>query len=572
MTTISVSRPLQASQYDSIQQNIDFLLARREQLNPGELQSLQSCMRVLARGYRSNPILDELRPNVHPKQAEFLAMTDREVMYGGAVGGGKSASLIMAALQYVDVPGYSAILFRRTTVDLIGEKGLLNETQRMLRPIIRRGDCRWSASERSFFFPTKNPDGSDGDDARVAFSYLEHPDTRYNYQGLAFHFVGFDELTQHPVGNYTYLFSRLRKLEDSVAPVRMRSATNPGGKYGEWVKNRFIPAEYITASQEDQFSRIWRKSARCDLCDGTGTFTEGDESFGCPACDGAGEVTRVFVPARLSDNPSLNRMDYLASLAELTPNERAELLHGRWDVVPDGDLFRREWFRYFSRRGDHFVVHTGPDSPDRIVPLERMAIFHTADTASKAKTHSDWTVIATWAMDTQTFDLFLLQAVRRKMMVPDLVPAVLNVYRQFDQTQFVMVEDASSGIGLIQELRTSRGKGINVKDFQPGTADKVSRATPAIIRAEAGQIYLPTNEPPWLADYINEIVAFSGDPALNDDCVDTLSMAAWWVSRLHNQKRKSTSADQPGPISRGPLGSSSPGPVGIASPSISRWG
>lgn len=378
----------------------------------------------------------------------------------------------------------------------------------------------------------------------------------------------FDELTQHPEASYRYLFSRLRRLEGSIVPIRMRSQTNPGGTHGEWVKERFIPDEYLQAEPDEQFSRIWRKTGPCVMCDGSGRF----ELEECTACEGSGQVSRVFVPARVEDNPSLDRQEYLASLAELPPTERAQLQHGRWDVVPDGDLFRREWFRYFSRRGDHFVLHTGPDSPDRIVPLERMAIFHTADTASKAKTHSDWTVIATWAMDTQNYDLCLLQAVRRKMMVPDLVPAVLNVYRQFDQTQFVMVEDASSGIGLIQELRTSRGKGINVKDFQPGTADKVSRATPAIIRAEAGQIYLPTNEPAWLADYINEIVAFSGDPALNDDCVDTLSMAAWWVSRLHNQKRKSTSADQPGPISRGPLGSSSPGPVGIASPSISRWG
>jgi len=52
------------------------------------------------------------------KQAAFLAVPVREALFGGAAGGGKSDSLLMAALQYVDEPGYAAILFRRTYADL----------------------------------------------------------------------------------------------------------------------------------------------------------------------------------------------------------------------------------------------------------------------------------------------------------------------------------------------------------------------------------------------------------------------------------------------------------------------
>src|SRR6056300_930059 len=51
-------------------------------------------------------------------QKVFLKSVGQEVMFGGAAGGGKSSALIMAALQYVDVPGYSAILFRRTYDDV----------------------------------------------------------------------------------------------------------------------------------------------------------------------------------------------------------------------------------------------------------------------------------------------------------------------------------------------------------------------------------------------------------------------------------------------------------------------
>ena len=51
-------------------------------------------------------------------QKVFLRTYAQEGLFGGAAGGGKSSALLMAALQYVDVPNYSAIIFRRTYADL----------------------------------------------------------------------------------------------------------------------------------------------------------------------------------------------------------------------------------------------------------------------------------------------------------------------------------------------------------------------------------------------------------------------------------------------------------------------
>jgi hypothetical protein len=54
----------------------------------------------------------------HPKQQQFLLHVDTpEVFYGGAGGGGKSQALWYAALQYVEVPGYAALILRRTYAD-----------------------------------------------------------------------------------------------------------------------------------------------------------------------------------------------------------------------------------------------------------------------------------------------------------------------------------------------------------------------------------------------------------------------------------------------------------------------
>ena len=53
-------------------------------------------------------------PTISTPQSLFLLLDGLEAFYGGAAGGGKSDALLMAALMYVDVPGYAALILRRT--------------------------------------------------------------------------------------------------------------------------------------------------------------------------------------------------------------------------------------------------------------------------------------------------------------------------------------------------------------------------------------------------------------------------------------------------------------------------
>ena len=71
----------------------------------------RALMRVTVLENAFIPIIPE------PPQAEFLLAPDREVFYGGAAGGGKSAAMLAGGLQYVDTPGYAALLLRRTYTD-----------------------------------------------------------------------------------------------------------------------------------------------------------------------------------------------------------------------------------------------------------------------------------------------------------------------------------------------------------------------------------------------------------------------------------------------------------------------
>lgn len=430
-----------------------------------------------------------------------------------------SDALLLGALQYVDVKGYSAIIFRRTLTDLALPGALMHRAKEWLAKF---NDVRWNGTERAFYFP---------EGGQLTFGYLDSPEQIERYRSAEFQYIGFDELTEHPEENYRYMFSRLRRVKGMLVPVpiRMRSATNPGGRYGPWVQKRFISEEYLLASVAERFSRIWKVDVQCEDCDGTG----GGED-GCPFCDGNGAVSRYFLPAKIDDNPTLDKSEYLRSLREQTFVNRARLLDGDWTVQEEGNLFRASWFRYYGRVGEHFVIYPqaadGTPLPQVVIARERIIYFVTADTASKEHNHNDPTVICRWAYDTRDHHLFLLGGVRERMEIPKIAPTIMAEARRCGAS-FVLIEEASSGIAVIQLLRGAVGQGIAVKNFMPGTADKVSRSTQAQIRVEGGQVWFPQGDDRFVQESLSELVQFPG--GLHDDFVDNLSMACWYVSQQY---------------------------------------
>ncbi|MCC7422550.1 MAG: phage terminase large subunit [Planctomycetaceae bacterium] len=525
------------------------LVRRKDELTLDQQHRLAAILRQQARGFRSNRyiehIFNKLGHGLHPKQVAFASLNVLEAFFGGAVAGGKSQALLIAALQYVDIPGYAAIIFRRTFTDLSLEGALMDRTEKYLSDT----DARWSALDKRWEFPGG---GS------LTFAYLEHENQKFRYGSAEFQYIAFDELAEHPEANYTFLFSRLRKKSTLPVPLRMRAASNPIGPYTEWVRRRFVPDDYIQADVHEKFSNIWTVDTPCEECESTGRL-QVDPAVGiheeqeCFYCDGEGARRRWFVPSKMDDNPTVDAKDYRKSTVNLNPLDRAKLESGRWDVVDEGGIFRAAWFRYFDRQGEHIRLYNGPDDPVRLklCPQERIGRFLTADTASKTKTQNDYTVICSWAYDVLTYDLMLLGVIREKMEVPSILPTILAAYRSLN-AEFVIIEDAASGIGVIQDARGNRGHGMNVRAFSPGDRDKVSRATPAAIRMEAGKVYWPTGEPKWLTPFIEEVLAFNGEQEGHDDCVDNLSMAAWHVSTL-DLVTKNGGGAKPGVASMGPL-------------------
>ncbi len=243
----------------------------------------------------------ELKLTITAKQREFIKATAREVLFGGAAGGGKSRGQLTDALLYaLKYPGSKQLILRRTFPDL--ERSLILEHLSFYP--LKNGIYRYNSSTHRGTF--KN--GS-----TLEFGYLDNEMDVYQYQGAEYDTIRFDELTQFTEPMYLYLISRLRGV--NTYPKQIKSSANPGGVGHIWVKSRFVdigPAGQVHTVQTET---------------------------GKPS-------TRIFIPSRVTDNKALMQSDpeYIERLEQLPEKERRALLYGDWDIF-DGQFFgefRRE--------------------------------------------------------------------------------------------------------------------------------------------------------------------------------------------------------------------------------------
>lgn len=253
------------------------------------------------------------KPNPGPQTA-FFAADEREVLYGGAAGGGKSYALIADPMRYFDNPNFRGIIFRRTNDEL---RELIWKTQELYPQCFPKSI--WREKDKEWRFPSG---------ARLWMTYLEQEKDVLRYQGQAFTYIGFDELTQYPTPHaWDYMRSRLRDASGSL-PLYMRATSNPGGPGHGWVKRMFIdPAPYGEAFDARNVD--------------TGEvllIPYGDTDF--PEHKwGKALFQRRFIPAKLADNPYLSKDgQYKSNLLSLRTDLQRQLLEGDWDVA-DGAAF-----------------------------------------------------------------------------------------------------------------------------------------------------------------------------------------------------------------------------------------
>lgn len=392
-------------------------------------------------------------------QARFLITQEDEALYGGAAGGGKSVALLMAALQFVMMPQYDALLLRRSFPDLKQPRALIPLSFEWLSDT----DAEWNGTEKRWSFPSG---------ATLTFGSINTENDKYGYQGPAFNFIGFDELTQFTETMYTYLFSRLRRSSEVNIPGRMRATSNPGGIGHDWVKTRFLTAPpNIPTSILDEETQE--------------------------------DTTRIFIPAKLEDNPFLDQKDYLRKLAMLDPVTRAQLRRGDWDMRPEGNMFKRAWFR---------VVDALPDDIVETVRAWDLA----ATPPSISNPDPDYTCGC--RMSRTSRNTFIIHEVKRERGSPADIQALMRQTAGHDGKGVpirIEQEPGAAGKSLIYTYGNQLLIGYDVRPI-PATGEKIVRAGPLSAAAQRGDVEILRG--PWNAWWLDHIVGFPG--MKHDDTVD----------------------------------------------------
>lgn len=304
---------------------------------------------------------------LHERQWDALNSKATELLYGGAASGGKShIARVMAILWCLEIAGIQIYFFRRLYDDLKknhieGPTGFIA----MLAPWIN------TKHPKSPLTGGRLAEVVDGEirlwnGSKIFLCHLQHQKDLTKYYGPEFHVLFLEEATQFSEFMIRFLRSRLRipaVLRDKI-PEKYKKPKE------EWkdpaVPDYYFPRVIYTSNPGGVGHSYIKKS-----------FLTGVKPYELhKAPDDDGGHIRQYIPAKVDDNPSVNREEVKANLAGLPPALVKALLDGNWSAVigayfPEVDpkvhliqpfLIPQHWMRFMSMdwgacgEGDPFSI------------------------------------------------------------------------------------------------------------------------------------------------------------------------------------------------------------------------
>lgn len=257
---------------------------------------------------------------LHKRQGEVLKSDATEILFGGAAGGGKSFLIrALAIFLCMNVRELQVYLFRRLSDDLLknhfeGETGFPG----LLAKEVESGKVKITTTPPKIRFMESG--------SVIHLCHCQYEKDVMKYQGAEIGVLMIDELTHFTEYQYRFLRGRCRvpkqiKADPTVVKMipnltfpKILCGSNPGGPGHNWVKAMFIDPQPA--------GEIWRT----------------------PAAEGG--MLRQFIPAKLSDNPSLNQEEYANRLKGLGQDWLVKaMLEGDWNITAGGavdDLWREK--------------------------------------------------------------------------------------------------------------------------------------------------------------------------------------------------------------------------------------
>jgi predicted phage terminase large subunit-like protein len=442
---------------------------------------------------------------IEPQQGpqwDFLHCPADICIFGGSAGCGKSWALLFEGVRYSrTVPGFTAVIFRRTFPQIKHPGGLWDESEKFY-PLLNG-----EPAGLSWKFP---PHG-----CQVTFSHLQLESDKMAWHGAQIPLICWDELTHFTESQFWYLLSRNR----STCGVRPYVRATCNADAGSWVRE--LVDWYIAPDGYADLSRagVVRWFVR------DGDKLEWDDNREVLAARFPGNIPKsfAFIPASLFQNKILMEKDpaYLANLMSLPSVERQRLLGdrlrgGNWNIKAGTVLIKREWFE---------VVKELPSQMDYVCRF-----WDLAATDAKEGHDPDWTVGGKLGFKA---GVWFVMDIRRVRQSPQKNEMLIKQTAMTDGTGIrvrMEQEGGSAGKSLIDHYARHILAGFDFKGI-PATGEKTVRAAPFIAAAEAGNVKV--FNAPWTKAFLDEMETF-GQPGCHDDQVDTMSGAMSTIREMQN--------------------------------------
>jgi predicted phage terminase large subunit-like protein len=195
-------------------------------------------------------------------------------------------------------------------------------------------------------------------------------------------------------------------------------------------------------------------------------------------------------------------------------------LYQQRPVPPEGGMFKKAWFRYYTMDQDFYWLERGGG----IVKRESCRRFGTMDLAFTIKKTADYTVLIAWAV-TPRAQLLMLDMFRDRGDAPEFFTRVMDTMFSTHRLDYIGVEKVM-GASLVTHGIRMAGKAIRLL---VADTDKITRSIPIQVMMENGQVYIPKDHPER-ETIEHELMSFPF--GAHDDIVDCFSYAGADLQRF----------------------------------------
>lgn len=414
---------------------------------------------------------------------------------------GKTYTLLLIALKFMQHPRATGVIFRRTSKMLTAPGSVWQEAVNMYSSVYPKGlRIRHQANEIIF------PNG-----AILKFSHMQHESNRLDHKGGQYSFVAFDEATDFTEDMVVYLISRMRNAYVDYTP-QMFLLTNPDydSFLRSWIQDYYldpmtgIPLPEKAGKKRYYFrqgnSMIWYDSLEAAQAVHGSSVESGLSSF-------------TFIPANCYDNPPLleAQPDYINKLMSLPRVERERLLHGSWFARSESSgLFKRTWVTEVS----HPNIHA----------KKRVRAWDLAfSKPSEQYPNPDWTRGVLISKDERTKLYTIEDVASLRDRVHEVEKLIFSTAIQDgpEVTISIPQDPNASAAAYARDLQRRLGEMGFLCKLQKPIKSKITRFAPFASVAEAGYVQVVKGH--WNRDFYDELEIFDGASKNKDDQVDCVS-------------------------------------------------